>query len=51
MAVIAASAAFTKTFGLLVTFLGIGLLVNGLLAFIVIGILVERAQNKANRGG
>ena len=40
-----ASAATYFTFGLLVTFLGIGVLVNGLLVYIAIQISAERRQN------
>jgi hypothetical protein len=41
-----ASVATTKTIGLLVTFLGIGVLVNGLIVYIVIQVLGERAENQ-----
>lgn len=44
---LAASYAFTKTFGLLVVFLGIGLLVNIILVIIALQIRGERQQNKA----
>jgi len=44
---LAASQAFTKTFGLLVIFLGIGLLVNVILVIVALQIRGERQQNKA----
>jgi ABC-type transporter Mla subunit MlaD len=40
-----ASAATYFTFGLLVTFLGIGILVNGLLVYVAIQVSAERRQN------
>ena len=40
-----ASAATYFTFGLLATFLGIGILVNGLLIYIAIQVSAERRQN------
>jgi hypothetical protein len=43
---LASSAAFSKTFGLLVTFIGIGLIVNVVLAYIAVQIMGERRQNK-----
>ncbi|HMD56420.1 MAG TPA: hypothetical protein VKG82_03005 [Solirubrobacteraceae bacterium] len=43
---LAASAAFTKTFGLIVVFGGIGLIVNVILAYIAVQIMGERRQNK-----
>jgi hypothetical protein len=41
-----ASAATSKTIGLLITFLGIGVIVNGLIVYIVVQILGERAENQ-----
>ena len=38
--------AFQATFGLLVTFLGIGIVVNGLIVYIVALGLGERAENR-----
>jgi hypothetical protein len=43
---LAASAAFSKTFGLIVTFGGIGVIVNILLVYIAIQIRGERRQNE-----
>jgi hypothetical protein len=43
---LAASEAFAKTFGLAVTFLGIGLIVNVILIYIAIQIRGERRQNQ-----
>jgi len=40
-----ANIAFDFTFGLLVTFLGIGLLVNALIAYIGVQIAAERQEN------
>jgi hypothetical protein len=41
-----ANVALTKTIGLLVTFLGIGVVVNGLIVYIAIQIIGERAENQ-----
>ena len=38
------------TLGILVTFIGIGIIVNGLVAYIVVQALGERAENR-RRGG
>ena len=46
---LAASQAFSKTFGLIVTFGGIGVIVNGLIVYIVIQIRGERQQNEEYR--
>jgi hypothetical protein len=46
MALLAASAAFSKTFGLLVTFIGIGIIVNVIIAYIAVQIIGERRQNR-----
>jgi hypothetical protein len=46
-ALLATSYAFTKTFGLIVVFGGIGLIVNVILVFIAIQIRGERHQNQA----
>jgi hypothetical protein len=43
---LAASEAFAKTFGLIVTFGGIGILVNIILIYIAIQIHGERRQNR-----
>ncbi len=43
---LAASEAFAKTFGLIVTFGGIGLIVNIILVYIFIQIRGERHQNE-----
>lgn len=47
--VLAASPAFTFTFGLLVTFLGIGLIANVLIGYAVVQVLGERQQNEEHR--
>jgi hypothetical protein len=44
--VLAASEAFAKTFGLIVTFGGIGVVVNIILIYIAIQIRGERRQNQ-----
>jgi hypothetical protein len=44
--VVAASEAFVKTFGLIVTFGGIGVLVNLIVVYIAIQIRGERRQNQ-----
>ncbi len=44
--VLAASEAFVKTFGLLVTFGGIGVIVNVLLVYIAIQVRGEHRQNR-----
>jgi hypothetical protein len=38
--------AFGQTVALLVTFLGIGVLVNALIAYIIAQVMVERRQNQ-----
>ena len=43
---LAASEAFVKTFGLLVTFIGIGVIVNVIVIYIAIQIRGERRQNQ-----
>jgi hypothetical protein len=43
--IIAVSEAFSKTFGLIVTFGGIGLVVNVLLIYIAVQVRGERRQN------
>jgi heme/copper-type cytochrome/quinol oxidase subunit 2 len=43
---LAASQAFSKTFGLIVTFGGIGVIVNVILVYIAIQIRGERRQNR-----
>ena len=47
--VLAANEAFSKTAGLLITFVGIGLIVNVILVFIAIQIRGERRQNREYR--
>jgi len=44
--VLAASQAFSKTFGLIVTFGGVGVIVNVILVYIAIQIRGERRQNR-----
>ncbi len=46
MVLAAASQAFSKTFGLVVTFGGIGVIVNVILVYIAVQIRGERQQNK-----
>jgi hypothetical protein len=48
---VVASPAFTFTFGLLVTFLGIGLIANVLIGYAVVQVLGERQQNEEHRSG
>ncbi len=43
---LATDEAFVKTFGLLVTFVGIGIIVNIIIIYIVILVIGERRQNK-----
>jgi len=45
------SAAFTFTFGLLVTFLGIGVIANVLIGYAVVQVLGERQQNEQYHSG
>jgi hypothetical protein len=45
-----ALSAFKSTFGLIVTFGGIGLVVNALVVYIVALVLGERSQNRTARG-
>jgi len=47
--ILAASPAFTFTFGLLVTFIGIGIIANVLIVYAVIQVLGERQQNEEYR--
>jgi hypothetical protein len=49
--VVAASPAFTFTVGLLVTFLGIGVIANVLIGYAVVQVLGERQQNEEHRSG
>jgi hypothetical protein len=44
--ILAASAAFSKDVGLLATFLGIGLIVNVIVVFIVVLVRGEHQQNQ-----
>jgi len=46
---LATSTAFHFTFGLLVTFLGIGVIANVLIVYAVIQVLGERQQNQEHR--
>lgn len=39
------------TIGLLITFGGIGVIVNGLIVYIVVQVLGERAENQRHHGG
>jgi hypothetical protein len=47
--VLAASQAFVKTFGLIVTFGGIGLVVNVIIVYILVQVRGERRQNEEHR--
>lgn len=49
MILAAASPAFAKTFGLLIVFVGIGVIVNGIIAFIAVQVHGEREQNRRDR--
>jgi hypothetical protein len=44
--VLAASEAFVKTFGLIITFGGIGVIVNVIIVYIAIQVRGERRQNQ-----
>jgi hypothetical protein len=46
-----ALSAFDSTFGLLVTFGGIGIVVNALIVYIIAVVLGERAQNRRRAEG
>ena len=46
---LATSAAFSKTFGLLVTFIGIGIIVNVILIYILFQVRGEHQQNQEDR--
>jgi len=45
------SQAFTQTFALLVTFVGIGVIVNVLIIYIVAQVIGEHRQNRERRQG
>jgi hypothetical protein len=47
--VLAASQAFVKTFGLIVTFGGIGVIVNIIIVYILVQVRGERRQNEEFR--
>ncbi len=46
---LAADAAFSETFALVVTFLGIGVVVNVLVVYIIAQVMAERRQNQERR--
>ena len=46
-----ATFALAQTIALLITFLGVGLLVNLLVVFIIAQVLGERKANRIDRGG
>ena len=48
---VAANQALGQTLALLVTFLGIGVLVNVLIIYIIAQVLAERKQNREANGG
>jgi hypothetical protein len=43
---LAASAAFSKDVGLIITFVGIGVVVNVILVYVAVQVRGERSQNK-----
>jgi hypothetical protein len=45
-----ADTASKMTIGLVITFGGIGLIVNGLIVYIVVQVMGERAENRSMRG-
>lgn len=47
--IVAASTAFSFTFGLLVTFIGIGIIANVLIGYAIVQVLGERRQNEEHR--
>lgn len=49
--VLAASPAVVFTVGLLITFLGIGVIANVLIGYAVVQVLGERQQNEEHRSG
>ena len=49
--VLATSTAFQFTFGLLVTFLGIGVIANVLIVYAVVQVFGERSENERHRNG
>jgi len=46
---LATSAAFSKTFGLLVTFVGIGIIVNAIVIYLALQVRGEHQQNQQDR--
>jgi hypothetical protein len=42
---------FGQTLALLITFLGIGIIVNGLIVYVVAQVMVERRQNQERQRG
>jgi hypothetical protein len=49
--VLIASAATTFTIGLLITFLGIGVIANVLIVYAVVQVMCERSENAEHRDG
>jgi hypothetical protein len=49
--VLATSTAFQFTFGLLVTFVGIGVIANVLIVYAIVQVLGERSENQRGRNG
>jgi Na+-transporting methylmalonyl-CoA/oxaloacetate decarboxylase gamma subunit len=49
--VLIASAATTFTIGLLITFLGIGVIANVLIVYAVVQVMGERSENAEHRDG
>ena len=47
---VTASTAFQFTLGLLITFIGIGVIANVLIVYAVVQVLGERQQNQEHRG-
>jgi hypothetical protein len=48
--IVTASPAFQFTFGLLVTFIGIGIIANALIVYAIAQVMGERRQNEEHRG-
>lgn len=47
--ILATNYAVTKTIGLLIVFIGIGVIVNAIIAFIAVQVHGEREQNRRDR--
>jgi Na+-transporting methylmalonyl-CoA/oxaloacetate decarboxylase gamma subunit len=51
MPLLVADTALGQTLALLVTFLGVGVVVNVLIVYVVVQVLGERKQNRENQSG